>query len=199
MTITATIDRVKGETAVLLVGDEGTPVNVPRTDLSEYARQGDVLRLEAAVDREATETTREAIEEKLERLQERGGGETGGDVTPGPRDGRGEGERTRGLRLRKGAGPRAGPAASLGGTLFAAGILLLAANLRASLTSVAPLIGEIRQDADLGGPREAPGKPHGARGTVRQDLRALSDPTLRPPDRSGTSLPALRRSPSSPV
>ena len=73
MPITATIDRFEGEVAVLLVGPEQTVVNVPRSDLPENAGQGDVLRLEATIDREETERRRESIQGKIERLKRRGG------------------------------------------------------------------------------------------------------------------------------
>lgn len=71
MGITATIDRFEGEVAVLLVGPEQTPVNIPRSDLPEGAEQGDVLRLEVTIDREETERRRESIQEKIERLKRR--------------------------------------------------------------------------------------------------------------------------------
>ncbi len=73
MPITATIDRFEGEIAVLLVGPEQTPVNVPRSELPEDADQGDVVRLEGTVDSEETERRRENIQEKIERLKKRGG------------------------------------------------------------------------------------------------------------------------------
>ena len=71
MAVTATIDRFEGEVAVLLVEPDGTPVNVPRTELPEEARQGDVLRLEGSVDREETERRRAEVEERIERLKQR--------------------------------------------------------------------------------------------------------------------------------
>ena len=71
MPITATIDRFEGKLAVLLVGEEETPVNVPRSDLPDGAEQGDVLRLEATIDREEAERRRESIQEKIERLKRR--------------------------------------------------------------------------------------------------------------------------------
>ena len=72
MAIQAMIDRFEGDLAVLLVGEEGTAVNVPRSDLPGDVRQGDVLRLEVVVDRESTEGARENIQEKIERLKRRG-------------------------------------------------------------------------------------------------------------------------------
>lgn len=73
MAIRASIDRFEGEVAVLLVGEEGTPVNVPRSDLPEDAEQGDVLRLEAVIERGETEEWRESIRERIERLKRRSG------------------------------------------------------------------------------------------------------------------------------
>ena len=71
MAITATIDRFEGDVAVLLVGDEGTVVNVHRSDLPPEASQGDVLRLEATIDHEVTERRREDMRAKIERLKRR--------------------------------------------------------------------------------------------------------------------------------
>ena len=71
MAITATLDRFEGKMAVLLVGKEETSVNVPRSDLPEGAERGDVLRLEAIIDRGETERRRESIQEKIERLKRR--------------------------------------------------------------------------------------------------------------------------------
>lgn len=74
MTITATIDRFERDVAVLLVGSEKTVVNVARSDLPAEARQGDVLKLEVAVDQEETANRREEVREKIERLKRRGEG-----------------------------------------------------------------------------------------------------------------------------
>jgi hypothetical protein len=74
MAITATIDRFEGDVAVLLVGNEETVVNVHRSDLPPIppkAQQGDVLRLEATVDREVTGRRREEVREKIEQLKRR--------------------------------------------------------------------------------------------------------------------------------
>ena len=72
MPIKATIDRFEGEIAVLLVGPEQTPVNVPRSDLPQDASQGDMVRLEGYIDWEEAEKRREEIKEKIERLKRRG-------------------------------------------------------------------------------------------------------------------------------
>lgn len=71
MAITATIDRFEGDVAVLLVGEEETQVDVPRSDLPPEANQGDVLRLEVTIDHEETERRRESVQEKIERLKRR--------------------------------------------------------------------------------------------------------------------------------
>jgi hypothetical protein len=60
--------------AVLLVADEETVVNVHRSDLPPEARQGDVLRLEAIIDRGETERRRKEMREKVERLKRRSEG-----------------------------------------------------------------------------------------------------------------------------
>jgi hypothetical protein len=60
--------------AVLLVGDKETVVNVHRSNLPPEVRQGDVLRLEATIDREETERRREEVREKIERLKRRSEG-----------------------------------------------------------------------------------------------------------------------------
>ncbi len=57
--------------AVLLVGDEQTVFNVPRSDLPPEARQGDVLRLEVTIDHEETERRRQEVRAKIERLKRR--------------------------------------------------------------------------------------------------------------------------------
>lgn len=72
MSITATVDRFEGEMAVLLIGPDQTPVNVPHSDLPQDASQGDVVRLEGYIDREETKRRREEIKEKIEPLKRRG-------------------------------------------------------------------------------------------------------------------------------
>ncbi|CAN5729287.1 DUF3006 domain-containing protein [soil metagenome] len=71
MPLTATIDRFEGEIAVLLVEPEQTPVNVPRSDLPEEVKQGDVVRLEGSIDGEETERRRAEVQDKIERLKRR--------------------------------------------------------------------------------------------------------------------------------
>ncbi|MBF5044301.1 DUF3006 domain-containing protein [Aggregicoccus sp. 17bor-14] len=70
----ASIDRLEGDVAVLLVhGEEGGPDeerHVPRAQLPEGAREGDVVDLETLrVDAEATEALREEVREARARAQ----------------------------------------------------------------------------------------------------------------------------------
>ena len=51
------------------MGDEGTVVNVHRSDLPPEAIQGDVLLLEAIIDRDETKRRRKDVRAKIERLK----------------------------------------------------------------------------------------------------------------------------------
>ena len=64
----ASIDRLEGEVAVLLV--DGEERRVPRARLPEDAREGDVVDLETLqVDGEATEALRDEVREARARAQ----------------------------------------------------------------------------------------------------------------------------------
>jgi hypothetical protein len=73
----AVIDRFEGELAVLLVGEQHHPLDIPRSLLPHRVREGDYLRIErreneiigVTVDEEATERARKRIAEKLDRLR----------------------------------------------------------------------------------------------------------------------------------
>ena len=73
----AVIDRFEGRHAVLLVSDEGLPVDVFRRQLPRNAREGHWLRItlrdgeivQVSVDEAATEEARRRIQKKLERLR----------------------------------------------------------------------------------------------------------------------------------
>lgn len=73
----AVIDRLEGDRAVLLVGEEQRPIDVPRRRLPRRAREGHWLLVEvvedqvvsARIDRAATKAARRRIQEKLERLR----------------------------------------------------------------------------------------------------------------------------------
>ena len=64
----ASIDRLEGEVAVLLV--EGEERHVPRAELPEEAREGDVVDLATLqLDAEATEALREEVRAARARAQ----------------------------------------------------------------------------------------------------------------------------------
>ena len=73
----AVIDRFEGDRAVLLLGDEGQPLNVPRQVLPGKAREGswhtlDIIGGEPRnikLDEQETETVRERIAALLARLR----------------------------------------------------------------------------------------------------------------------------------
>ncbi len=53
--ISAYIDRIEGDLAVLLLGEDMRKVNFPVSYLPENTGEGDYLKLELSYDREATE------------------------------------------------------------------------------------------------------------------------------------------------
>lgn len=73
----AYIDRFEGDYAVIMVGEEHRPMDVPRHLLPRNAREGQWLRVEivegqlvaAHIDTVATEAAQRRIREKLERLR----------------------------------------------------------------------------------------------------------------------------------
>lgn len=76
----AAIDRIEGNLAVLLVGDEEREMVVPLTDLPPGVQGGDWLIVEvergrlisATLDLQETEARRQRIQAKLQRLLQRG-------------------------------------------------------------------------------------------------------------------------------
>ncbi len=73
----AVIDRFEGDWAVLLVGDDPRPLNVPRKALPKGAREGQWLQVDlegdqvvsAEIDDEEAARAKARIAEKLERLR----------------------------------------------------------------------------------------------------------------------------------
>lgn len=65
--IPAYIDRLEGDLAVLLVGDEMKKVNFPVCFLPNNVGEGDYLKLDISYDKEATE---QAEQEALDLLKE---------------------------------------------------------------------------------------------------------------------------------
>lgn len=73
----ATIDRIEGKIAVLLVGDESTKLNIPLSLLPEGCKEGDVLNISFERDPEATEQAKERVSGLMEKLKTKSQGKTG--------------------------------------------------------------------------------------------------------------------------
>jgi hypothetical protein len=73
----AVIDRFEGDLAVLLVGDEQQPLDVPQSALPQGADPGQWLQIvvengrlvRAELDPKATEAAHQRLQDKLERLR----------------------------------------------------------------------------------------------------------------------------------
>ena len=65
----AFVDRIEGDNAVVLIGDEGRHAVWPLQDLPEGTREGSVLRVVVRLDDEATKQTEELVDSLIERLQ----------------------------------------------------------------------------------------------------------------------------------
>ena len=74
----AVIDRVEGESAVLLLGDKGEfKLILSLSLLPEGCREGDVLSVSFERDQAATEQTRERVSGLMDKLKKKGQGKTG--------------------------------------------------------------------------------------------------------------------------
>ena len=73
----AVIDRVEGELAVLLVGDESIKLNVPLSLLPVGCKEGDLLNISFERDPEATEQAKERVSGLMEKLKKKGQGKPG--------------------------------------------------------------------------------------------------------------------------
>lgn len=66
--IRVVIDRIEGEMAVLLVGDENCRVVLPKNFLPEDAAEGAVLNLTFEVDEAATDEAKQHVQNLIDRL-----------------------------------------------------------------------------------------------------------------------------------
>ncbi|OPY48612.1 MAG: hypothetical protein A4E48_02641 [Methanosaeta sp. PtaU1.Bin060] len=74
----ATLDRIEGEMAVLLVrGDERLRLDVPLALLPEGSREGDILDIAINRDERAKEEAKERVSSLLERLKSKSQGDAG--------------------------------------------------------------------------------------------------------------------------
>jgi hypothetical protein len=79
----ATIDRIEGELAVLLMGDGRIKVNMPLILLPVGCREGDILNISIERDLEATRQASERVSGLMEKLKKKGQGKTGIIQNPG--------------------------------------------------------------------------------------------------------------------
>jgi hypothetical protein len=74
----ATIDRIEGKMAVLLMGEDGkAKVNMPLSLLPEGCKEGDILSISIELDPEATKQAKERVSGLMENLKKKEQGETG--------------------------------------------------------------------------------------------------------------------------
>ncbi len=74
----ATIDRIEGEIAVLLLGDKGEfKLNIPLSQLPDGCKEGDVLNMSFERDVVGTEQAKERVSGLMERLNKKNQGKTG--------------------------------------------------------------------------------------------------------------------------
>lgn len=80
----ATIDRIEGELAVLLMGEDGrVKVNMPLVLLPPGSREGDILTISIERDPEATRQAKDRVSGLMEKLKKKGQGKTGIIQDPG--------------------------------------------------------------------------------------------------------------------
>jgi hypothetical protein len=79
----AVIDRFEGELAVLLLGDEGTKLNIPISQLPDGCKEGDILNMSFERDVVGTEQTKERVSNLMEKLKKKSQGKTGMIKGPG--------------------------------------------------------------------------------------------------------------------
>lgn len=75
-TIRAVIDRIEdNKMAVLLVGEEEVAIDLPADLLPKGASDGDHLRIDITLDRDARATAQDKVRDMQERLTKRSGSE----------------------------------------------------------------------------------------------------------------------------
>lgn len=68
MQIKAIIDRLEDETAILLAGEPERSINWPKALLPANAREGDILEITLAIDKEATRQVKDEMEALLRQI-----------------------------------------------------------------------------------------------------------------------------------
>ncbi|MFB3766449.1 MAG: DUF3006 domain-containing protein [Methanotrichaceae archaeon] len=68
----ATLDRIEGEMAVILVrNDESTRLNIPVVMLPEGSQEGDILDISITRDEKETEDSKARVSSMIERLKKK--------------------------------------------------------------------------------------------------------------------------------
>lgn len=65
----AFVDRIEGDNAILLIGDEAQPVCWPVEALPEDAGEGSVVSITLSLDNEATKAAEDTISSLIDRLK----------------------------------------------------------------------------------------------------------------------------------
>jgi len=73
----ATIDRIEGQMAVLLAGDEAVRFNMPISLLPDGCREGDILNLVIEKNLEETQDAKERVSGLMEKLKKKSEDKTG--------------------------------------------------------------------------------------------------------------------------
>lgn len=71
MKIRAVIDRIEGEFAVLLVGEQEVAVDWPKSLLPVDFAEGDILNFQIEIDKKETTNQKEKVTALLEKLQKK--------------------------------------------------------------------------------------------------------------------------------
>lgn len=66
----AVVDRIEGDMAVVLVGDDSSRVVMPLNLLPEATKEGDVLKILIESDLEATQESKRHIQALIDKLRE---------------------------------------------------------------------------------------------------------------------------------
>jgi hypothetical protein len=66
----ATIDRIEGKLAVLLMGDDGSiKLNIPLNLLPEGSKEGDILDIDIQKDKKETDDAKKRVSSLIEKLK----------------------------------------------------------------------------------------------------------------------------------
>ncbi len=70
--VKAVIDRIEGNIAIVLMGDDEIQVDIPKTSLPKGCKEGDWLTVSFELDPKETSDRKERISQLLSKLKNRG-------------------------------------------------------------------------------------------------------------------------------